>query len=62
MVRYGETAEQDPRKLWDAVVDAIRELTNSHPAEAGDVVAIGTCSQYSSIVPVDAQRRTRGPS
>jgi xylulokinase len=54
MVRSGDVAEQDPRRLWEAVADAIRELTSAHPAEAGDVVAIGTCSQYSSIVPVDA--------
>ena len=55
MLRVGDTATQDPRALWAAVVDAIRELTSAHPRAASDVVAVGTCSQYSSIVPVDAE-------
>ena len=54
MVRSGDTAEQDPRALWDAVAAAIQELTSAHPTEAADVCAVGTCSQYSSIVPIDA--------
>src|SRR5688572_13892555 len=54
MHRSGDTATQDPRALWAAVVDAVRQLTSTHRAEAAEVVAIGTCSQYSSIVPVDA--------
>lgn len=47
------TAEQDAGSMWDQVVDAVREVTASHPAVAADVVALAVCSQYSSIVPVD---------
>src|SRR4051812_2830724 len=47
------TAEQDAGELWDQLVDGVRELTTAHPAAASDVEAIGVCSQYSSIVPVD---------
>jgi xylulokinase len=48
------TAEQDAGVMWDQLTDAVRELTAAHPAAASDVAAIGVCSQYSSIVPVDA--------
>ena len=30
MLRSGDTAEQDPRALWDAVAAAIQELTGAH--------------------------------
>ena len=40
---------------------AIRELTAEHPAAAADVATIGTCSQYSSIVPVAADGRALAP-
>ena len=39
--------------MWAELVDAVREVTAAHPTTAADVVAIGVCSQYSSIVPVD---------
>jgi xylulokinase len=52
--RDGEVAEQDPEALWSAVVDAVAEATAADPAAGADVAAIGVCSQYSSIVPVDA--------
>ena len=48
------TAEQDATATWDRLVDAVRTVTSAHPAVAADVVAMAVCSQYSSIVPVDA--------
>ena len=59
--RDGEVAEQDPEALWAAVVDAAAEATAADPAAAADVVAVGVCSQYSSIVPVDAAGRAVAP-
>lgn len=55
--RDGDEAEQDPEVLWHAVQDAVAEVT----AGAVPVVAVGVCSQYSSIVPVDAGGRPVGP-
>jgi xylulokinase len=52
--RAGEVAEQDPEALWGGVVDGVRAVTAAAPAAARDVVALGVCSQYSSIVPVAA--------
>ena len=46
--RDGDVVEQDAVATWAAVIDAVREVAT--PA----VGAIGVCSQYSSIVPVDA--------
>lgn len=54
-VLEGEISTQDPVALWQAVVSAVSELTAGEPEAAADVVALGCCSQYSSIVPVDAQ-------
>jgi xylulokinase len=56
--RAGEVAEQDPDALWQAVVDGVRTVTSAAPRAAADVAAIGVCSQYSSIVPVDADGAT----
>jgi xylulokinase len=54
-VRHGPgTAEQDSDEMWAELVAAVREVTAAHPAEAADVVTMAVCSQYSSIVPVDA--------
>lgn len=50
----GAAVGQDPDELWSAVVDAVQQVTATEPAAAADVVSIGVCSQYSSIVPVDA--------
>lgn len=55
--RCGEVAEQDPEQLWSAVVDAVREVTSAAPREASAVTDLGVCSQYSSIIPVDAEGR-----
>ncbi len=57
MRRDGGTAEQDAETTWATLVDAVREITSSHPAAAAGVTAVGVCSQYSSIVPIDAQAR-----
>ena len=50
----GQVAEQDPDAIWSAVTGAVREVTGSQPARAAQVVSLGVCSQYSSIVAVDA--------
>src|SRR5207248_6855352 len=55
--RTGEVAEQDADAMWASLVDAVREVTAAHPNEARGVHAVGICSQYSSIVPVDASAR-----
>jgi xylulokinase len=52
--RMGDVAEQDPGALWQAVVAGVRAVTAAAPRAAADVVAIGVCSPYSSIVPVAA--------
>lgn len=52
--RTADTAEQDAGALWDAVKGSIAEAAAAAPAAAADVAVIGCCSQYSSIVPVDA--------
>lgn len=50
--RSGDAVEQDSDEIWNAVVEAAREVTEGSPGAAADVAAIGVCSQYSSIVPV----------
>ncbi len=54
MHRDGDIAEQDADLLWAEVWGAVRELTHAHPGIAASVEALGVCSQYSSVVPVDA--------
>jgi len=44
--------EQDPEVVWSAVVDCLTAMAAGSPAEASAVVALGVCSQYSSIVGV----------
>ncbi len=56
-VREEDRAEQDAEALWAAVVDAIGELT----AGGAEVGTVGVCSQYSSIVPVDADLHPVAP-
>ncbi len=46
--------EQDAEELWRQARDAIRELATAEPDATADVAAVGVCSQYSSIVPVDS--------
>ncbi len=55
------TAEQDAFRMWDQLVDAVCEVTSARPKEAADVVALAVCSQYSSIVPVDAHANPVAP-
>jgi sugar (pentulose or hexulose) kinase len=59
--RGSDTVEQDAARMWEQLVDAVAEVTAAHPAEARDVAALSVCSQYSSIVPVDAQARPVAP-
>ena len=47
--------------MWDQLVDAVREVTAAHPDAAAEVVAMSVCSQYSSIVPVDADGEPVAP-
>ena len=53
--RDGEVAEQDAEALWAAVAEAVGEVADP------DVGLIGVCSQYSSIVPVDADLQPVAP-
>jgi sugar (pentulose or hexulose) kinase len=57
-----DAVTQDAGLLWDQVVAAVREVTDSAPASlSAAVTSVGVCSQYSSIVPVDAEARPVGP-
>ena len=60
-VRSGGVAEQDANATWDEIRDAISELSANEPVAVADVVSLGVCSQYSSIVPIDAQARPLMP-
>jgi sugar (pentulose or hexulose) kinase len=55
--RGPDTATQDAAAMWDQLVSAVREVTGANPDAAADVVAMSVCSQYSSIVPIDATAR-----
>jgi xylulokinase len=61
ITRAGEVAEQDADAMWAALVEAVHEVTAAHPDEARAVSAVGVCSQYSSIVPIDARARPLAP-
>ena len=50
----GDLAELDAEVQWKGVCAAITECVASAPDAAASVVAVGVDSQYSSIVPVDA--------
>jgi xylulokinase len=50
-------AEQDPEEVWRAVRSACAGALRSSHVDARDVLAVICSSQYSSIVPVDAQGR-----
>jgi xylulokinase len=60
-VTSGDAVSQDPDVLWATVADAVREVTASAPEAARDVATVGVCSQYSSLVPVDAAGRAVAP-
>ncbi len=59
--RQGETAEQDAEAMWEHLTDAATEITTAHPAQAAATSAIGVCSQYSSIVPIDVRGNPVAP-
>lgn len=59
--RDGEVTEQDAAELWWALVDAVDETTTAAPDAAAEVVAVGVCSQYSSIIPVAADGTPTAP-
>ncbi|MDQ1460610.1 MAG: ribulokinase [Actinomycetota bacterium] len=61
MHRAEEIAEQDAEATWHALVDAVREVTTGHPDDAAATDTIGVCTQYSSIVPIDADARPLMP-
>ncbi len=61
MTRVGDIAEQDAELTWSELVAAVHEVTAAHPDEAAGVVAIGVCSQYSSVVPIDGSARPVAP-
>lgn len=57
-----EVSEQDAEEMWTAVATAVAEVLAAAPNAASDIGAIGVCSQYSSIIGVDAQARPVGPT
>jgi len=57
----GGVVEQDPEAVWSAVVDCLTEMTADNPTEVSGVVALGVCSQYSSIVGVDSKASATTP-
>ncbi len=57
----GERAELDADAQWRAVVDAVGACVAAAPGAASEIVAVGVDSQYSSIVPVDADGRPVAP-
>ncbi len=57
----GDTAIQDPQALLDAVFDAVAEVVTGHPGAGSEITTIGVCSQYSSIVGIDAAARPTTP-
>jgi len=59
--RGPDTATQDAGAMWDQLVSAVQEVTAAHPDAAADVVAMSICSQYSSIVPINAQAEPVAP-
>ncbi len=59
--RAGGLAEQDAQVTWETLVEAVREITLAYPRTAAEVTCVGVCSQYSSIVAIDAQARPLMP-
>lgn len=59
--RSGDVAEQDAERVWTATCEVIREVVGRDRAAADAVTSLGVCSQYSSIVPVDADARPVAP-
>ena len=61
----GGGAEQDPREMWSAIVEATHAALAMAPAgrpgATDHVVALAVTSQYMSTVPVDAEGMPTGP-
>jgi xylulokinase len=53
----GGAVEQDPEAIWSATKAACADALSASPVPASRVQAVICTSQYSSIVPVDAQGR-----
>jgi xylulokinase len=51
----GAAVTQDAEQIWIGIRDAIQEITHAQPDRSRSIASIGVCSQYSSIVGVDAQ-------
>jgi len=50
----GRVVEQDPEAIWEATIHGMSEVAALSPEAAARVISVGVCSQYSSIVGVDA--------
>jgi xylulokinase len=50
-------AEQDPESVWNAVKDACGTALSQSDINSRDVLAVICSSQYSSVIPVDADGR-----
>jgi sugar (pentulose or hexulose) kinase len=61
MSRSGAVAEQDAAAVWSALAAAVREVTKAAPDDARTATAVGVCSQYSSVVPIDEHTRPLAP-
>lgn len=49
--------EQDPEEWWQSISAAVREIIAARLVPTEDIIAIACASQWSVIVPVDAQGR-----
>src|SRR5262249_18617170 len=61
MTRPGAVAEQDASAVWEALAAAVREISAAVPDDARAAGAVGVCSQYSSVVPIDEATRPLAP-
>src|SRR5262245_61461655 len=61
MTRSGDLAEQDGAAVWSALAEAAREVTAAAPDDARAAIAVGVCSQYSSVVAIDEATRPLAP-
>ena len=48
-------AEQDPEEWWNAIVDGIREILDSHTFDPKDIAGIGVDGQSWSAIPIDKE-------
>lgn len=50
-------AEQDIEQLWNAVAEALKELSDTYPVEAGQIKGIGFSGQMHGLVALDQEGR-----